>query len=432
MQRQLNANRAGLLAKDLQKGKPCPVCGSTKHPKIAALPKDHITEKQLEEREKALTAQRRSTAAASRTAGDAAAHAHELRTALQRDADGFFARRGDRYTGKPAAELTPDELKIALTAQQTSLTEGLRGLQADHLKLKQKTDRARSLAKQADLLNGQLTDLEKQRFAATRRAANAKAGHAAASARVQQMRETMPKRDNPDALTQLQDALARLRRDRAAAMAARDAAVHRLHTNRAAIDALQKTMRESAAAREKRAMWDNLSKTINGNLTGKIKLPFEQYVQAFYFDGVVEAANLRFTRMTDGQYRLLRRRSEAVGGKTALDLDVFDAYTGKTRPVGSLSGGESFMAALSLALGISDTIQQNAGGVVIETLFIDEGFGSLDSDSLEKAVDTLAGLAGGDKLIGVISHVEALQDRLTRQIHVTKTRAGSKAEIEIS
>ena len=428
MQRQLNANRAGLLAKDLQKGKPCPVCGSTKHPKIAALPKDHITEKQLEEREKALTAQRRSTAAASRTAGDAAAHAHELRAALQRDADGFFARRGDRYTGKPAAELTPDELKIALTAQQTSLTEGLRGLQADHLKLKQKTDRARSLAKQADLLNGQLADLEKQRFAATRRAANAKAGHAAASARVQQM----PKRDNPDALTQLQDALARLRRDRAAAMAARDAAVHRLHTNRAAIDALQKTMRESAAAREKRAMWDNLSKTINGNLTGKIKLPFEQYVQAFYFDGVVEAANLRFTRMTDGQYRLLRRKSEAVGGKTALDLDVFDAYTGKTRPVGSLSGGESFMAALSLALGISDTIQQNAGGVVIETLFIDEGFGSLDSDSLEKAVDTLAGLAGGDKLIGVISHVEALQDRLTRQIHVTKTRAGSKAEIEIS
>ena len=327
MQRQLNANRAGLLAKDLQKGKPCPVCGSTKHPKIAALPKDHITEKQLEEREKALTAQRRSTAAASRTAGDAAAHAHELRAALQRDADGFFARRGDRYTGKPAAELTPDELKIALTAQQTSLTEGLRGLQADHLKLKQKTDRARSLAKQADLLNGQLADLEKQRFAATRRAANAKAGHAAASARVQQMRETMPKRDNPDALTQLQDALARLRRDRAAAMAARDAAVHRLHTNRAAIDALQKTMRESAAAREKRAMWDNLSKTINGNLTGKIKLPFEQYVQAFYFDGVVEAANLRFTRMTDGQYRLLRRKSEAVGGKTTLDLDVFDAST---------------------------------------------------------------------------------------------------------
>ena len=431
MQRQLNANRAGLLAKDLQKGKPCPVCGSTKHPKIAALPKDHITEKQLEEREKALTAQRRKTADASRAAGDAAAHAAELRATLLREADAFFARRGARYEGKPAAELTPDELKIALTAQQTGLTEGLRGLQADHLKLKQKTDRAKSLAKQADILTRQLAELDKQQFAATRRAANAKAGHAAAAARVQQMQETMPKREDPDTLPKLQAALSRLRADRATAMAARDAAVHRLHTNRAALAGLDKTMRQSAAARDKRAMWDNLSKTINGNLAGKVKLPFEQYVQAFYFDGVVEAANLRFTRMTDGQYRLLRRKSEAVGGKTALDLDVFDAYTGKTRPVGSLSGGESFMAALCLALGISDTIQQNAGGVTIETLFIDEGFGSLDADALEKAVDTLAGLAGGDKLIGVISHVEALQDRLTRQVRVTKTRAGSKAEIVV-
>ena len=251
MQRQLNANRAGLLARELEKGKPCPVCGSTRHPKIAALPKGHITEKQLEEREKELTAQRRSTAAASRTAGDAAAHAHELRTALQRDADGFFARRGDRYTGKPAAELTPDELKTALTAQQESLTEGLRGLQADHLKLKQKTDRAKSLARQAELLSSQLADLDKQSFAANRRAANAKAGHAAATARVQQMQETMPKRDNPDALAQLQDALARLRRDRAAAMTARDAAVHRLHTNRAALEALQNAMKASATSDRK-------------------------------------------------------------------------------------------------------------------------------------------------------------------------------------
>lgn len=103
----------GLAGQGLEKRQALPVCGSTRHPKIAALPKDHITEKQLEEREKELTAQRRSTAAASRTAGDAAAHANELQTALQRDVDGFFARRGDRYTGKPAAELTADELRDA-------------------------------------------------------------------------------------------------------------------------------------------------------------------------------------------------------------------------------------------------------------------------------------------------------------------------------
>ena len=429
LQRQLNANRAGLLALQLQPGQPCPVCGATEHPHPAELPQDHVTEQALEAREQALTAQRRATAASSRTAGDAAARAAELRAALTREAAAFFARRGARYTGKPAAELDDAGLRAALEQQQHSLAEGLAGLQARHAEFKRQAEQARALATRLENLNTQRAALEKQAFAAQRKVANAKAGHAAATARVQQLQQAMPARETEETLRKLQQALGRLRAASAAAITARDDAARRLHANRAALDALDKALRQLAAARKKHAMWDNLSKTINGNLAGKVKLPFEQYVQAFYFDGVVEAANLRFVRMTDGQYRLQRRQSEALGGKTALDLDVFDAYTGKTRPVGSLSGGESFMAALCLALGISDTIQQNAGGVTIETLFIDEGFGSLDADSLEKAVDTLAGLAGGDKLIGVISHVEALQARLTRQIRVTKTRAGSQAEI---
>ena len=429
LQRQLNADRAGLLAQQLQDGQPCPVCGALEHPHPASLPENHVTEQELEEREQALTAQRRDTAASSRTAGDAAVRARELRTVLVRDAGQFFARRAGRYTGAPAGELEPAALRAALEEQQKSLTEGLTGLREQYAAFQRQSEEIRALTTRLDNLNDQKNVLEKQAFAAARKAANAKAGHAAAAARLQQMRQSLPEERDDGVLDKLQRALEKLRADRAAATTARDAAVHRLHTNRAALDGLQKTMRQLAAAREKNAMWDNLSKTINGNLAGKVKLPFEQYVQAFYFDGVVEAANLRFSRMTDGQYRLLRRKSEALAGKTALDLDVFDAYTGKTRPVGSLSGGESFMAALCLALGISDTIQQSAGGVSIETLFIDEGFGSLDADSLEKAVDTLAGLAGADKLIGVISHVEALQSRLTRQVRVTKTRAGSKAEI---
>lgn len=223
MQRQLNANRAGLLAQELVDGQPCPVCGAVHHPHPAALPQDHVTEKALEDHEKTLTAQRRKTADASRAAGDAAAHAAELRATLLREADAFFARRGARYEGKPAAELTPDELWDTLLAQQKSLADGLAGLQADHKKFKQQADKARALADQLDNLNRQLAGLEKQAFAATRKSANAKAGHAAAAARVQQMQETMPKREDPDTLPKLQAALSRLRADRATAMAARDA-----------------------------------------------------------------------------------------------------------------------------------------------------------------------------------------------------------------
>ena len=431
MQRQLNANRAGLLAQELHAGSPCPVCGSRQHPKIAELPKNHVTEKELEQREKLLMNQRRTTADASRIAGEAVTRAEELRSLIVRQADEFFAKRGARYTGRPAAELDNPALYEALSAQQSSLDDGLLGLHKQLNQYKKETEQLDAVVHRLEILNQQMSVLEKQSFAAVRRATNAKAGHAAALARVQQLQETLPRHNDPETLNKLMAALQRLQTDRAAAIALRDAAVQRQNANRAAQQGLQTTRKKWEAARQKRTMWDNLSKTINGNLAGKIKLPFEQYVQAFYFDGVVEAANLRFTRMTDGQYKLLRRKSESLSGKTALDLDVFDAYTGKTRPVGSLSGGESFMAALSLALGISDTIQQNAGGVAIETLFIDEGFGSLDADSLEKAIDTLAGLAGSDKLVGVISHVEGLQDRLTRQIQVSKTRAGSRAEVVV-
>ena len=179
-------------------------------------------------------------------------------------------------------------------------------------------------------------------------------------------------------------------------------------------------------------MLRDLSETAAGTVKGKPHLSLEQYVQAFYFDQVIEAANLRFTRMTEGRYALLRRDDrETLGTPQALDIDILDHYTGMKRPVGSLSGGESFQAALSMALGLSDIVQAHAGGVEIDALFIDEGFGSLDSTSLQQALLALQELSGQRKFIGVISHVPDLKTQIERQIIVEKTAEGSALRLQL-
>ena len=178
-------------------------------------------------------------------------------------------------------------------------------------------------------------------------------------------------------------------------------------------------------------IYEDLSKTANGTLSGK-KIEFEQYVQATYFDMVIIEANKRLQKMTENRYYLVRKKeAEKKNDKIGLELDVIDNYTGKKRDVKSLSGGESFKAALSLALGLSDVIQSYSGGVVIDTLFIDEGFGSLDSESREQAINTLSLLIDNNKLIGIISHVTELKERIDKKIIVTKTNDGSKVEIEV-
>ena len=167
--------------------------------------------------------------------------------------------------------------------------------------------------------------------------------------------------------------------------------------------------------------------------SGNGKITLEQYIQAAGFDGIIRAANRRLLPMSDGQFELYRRQ-DAVSKQSNcfLDLEVLDHYTGHRRPVNNLSGGESFKASLSLALGLSDTVSSNLGGLQMDALFIDEGFGTLDQKSIESALEILLNLSEASKLVGIISHREELIEAIPQQIRVKKTREGSRLEFELT
>ena len=183
-----------------------------------------------------------------------------------------------------------------------------------------------------------------------------------------------------------------------------------------------------ADARRENAICTRLYNLVTGQ-TGNGKITLEQYIQASGFDGIIRAANRRLLPMSDGQFELYRRE-DAPGKRssTFLDLEVLDNYTGHRRPVGNLSGGESFKASLSLALGLSDTVSSSLGGIQMDALFVDEGFGTLDRRSIESAMETLLTLSGTGKLVGIISHREELMESIPQQIRVKKTLDGSRIE----
>ncbi|MDR2658058.1 MAG: SMC family ATPase [Oscillospiraceae bacterium] len=201
----------------------------------------------------------------------------------------------------------------------------------------------------------------------------------------------------------------------------RDEAKISLDRSRMILDELRKAGKRLEHAEEALVEIKELSDTANG------KLDFETYAQAAYFDRVLRAANLRLVMMSQHRYTMLRKEDAVDARKRAgLDIEVLDSFTGKCRSASSLSGGESFMASLALALGLSDVLQQNVGGIHLDAMFIDEGFGSLDSEVLDLAIRTLTDMTGGSRVIGVISHVAELRDRIDKQIRVSKTSGGSK------
>ena len=226
------------------------------------------------------------------------------------------------------------------------------------------------------------------------------------------------------------DAAVEQRDDLVGALAAWDKETKHIETTLASLETLEQVMGE---AREEVTFLSRLNDLANGGEQGFKNVTFERYVLGAILDEVVYAANLRLQTMSRNRYSL--ERSDYTGGgrgKQGLDLAVMDAFTGQSRPANTLSGGETFLASMALALGLADVIQSYAGGIHMDTMFIDEGFGTLDPDTLELAMETLVKLQSSGRLIGMISHVPELKTRIPAHLEVTRGDDGSTAKFVIN
>ena len=206
----------------------------------------------------------------------------------------------------------------------------------------------------------------------------------------------------------------------------RDKISNRFSSNQKTLESISEKLRDAERLENRYRLTKSLSDTANGAITGKTKITLEAYIQMTYFDRILARANTRLMVMSGGQYEMKRRdTSEGKINVGGLEIDVIDHYNSSTRAVNTLSGGESFKASLSLALGLSDEVQSNSGGIRLDTMFVDEGFGTLDEDSLKNALGALSTLSRDTRLVGIISHVNELKEKIDRQIVITKDRDGA-------
>jgi len=194
--------------------------------------------------------------------------------------------------------------------------------------------------------------------------------------------------------------------------------------NESAVKRITKTAKSLLEMRERHKWLKALSDTANGDVSGREKIKLETYIQSAYFEKIISKANVRLMQMSGAKYELKRRNTGSIQSQSGLDLDIIDHYNDTERDVKTLSGGESFLASLSLALGLSDEIQSYAGGIRLDSMFIDEGFGSLDENTLSQAMHALMSISQNNRLVGIISHVRELNERIDRKIVVTKMRIG--------
>ena len=459
--------QAGILASALTEGVACPVCGSVSHPAPAPLADHAPTQDAVDAAQGRADAARKkaetASAKAGRLEGERAQLEQTLKSAEEKllkgqslenamtdccrelaaaEAEGKTLAIQEQRRKALEAALPGLEQKIkALTERQTADAQTAAALEATIRERAAQMETAAAALPYAgeEILLGEIDGRKKERTALENALNAAREHHRTVEGKLTALRgrieatQTALDAQEPidfdaanEELTQVSTQLAALRQSG-------NAASGRLSVNRQVKAGLERTAGELTALEEKLRWLEPLAKTANGSLSGKERLMLETFVQTTYFDRIIACANTRLLRMTDGQYELIRHTEAADGRRlTGLELDVIDHYNGSERSVRTLSGGESFKASLSLALGLSEMIQRQSGGIRFDTMFVDEGFGSLDEESLRQAITTLTNLSGADRLVGIISHVAELKERIDKQIVVTKTRDGySQARIRL-
>ncbi len=486
--------RAGILAQTLAEGQPCPVCGSTNHPRPAQLPAEAVTEADLKQSKAALERARqakddllkevekakgglqtqgeqlkqqvlKALAEAGQPQTEETAKGEELTAQLQQAARNIDTKIQDekqkqqKLGQKCLAYIEAARLKGGQTARPAGVKQAIELAQQAAAEVQRlQSTAAGSLETLRQSLREQQTGVEtcQAEFAAVLQ----EKGFAdeaqfksllATEEEISQTEETLNQyhqavQTNKEQLAQaMEDAKGRVLVDEAALQQQVQAQARLVADLQTESNLLQTRLTQNgrlqqniaaqkeplAAACQESQLCSQLYNLISGNISEKNKITFEQYIQAAGFDNIIAAANRRLLPMSDGQFELFRvQEAGNKRSKASLDLEVQDNFTGQRRPVGNLSGGESFKASLSLALGLSDTVSGDLGGVQMDVLFVDEGFGTLDRKSIENALDILLSLSGANKLVGIISHREELVENIPQQIRVRKSKNGSSIEID--
>lgn len=470
-------DQAGILAAELAENQPCPVCGSLHHPSPAVKTDDAPTretveqsQKRWEESKTAMDEAGRKAAALRGTRDSSLQHMEEKAKGLNMPTEPVtlketlmeeqkrFRSKWKEVTEALAASEAAAEAKVVLEEkletlqkkqeedeeayrklelESARLQEQIENLSANYSELKETLpypDRE-SAGKAASLLDREIREIREAVQSAEENEKAAAGRIQEAEGRMDELQKQIREGESAEAMTSVELAENQKKKKEEQLRLQAEAKEDNLiwETNSAAAGSIRKLSGEREQAARKYSMLQNLADTANGNLSGKQRIQLETYVQQQLFDRILVRANTRFRVMSGDQYDLVRRKEYQKNQQSGLDLDVVDHYNGTTRSVSTLSGGESFMASLSLALGLSDEIQESAGGVQLDALFVDEGFGSLDEETLDQAMKAIQTLAeDGGRIVGIISHVTELQNRIDRQLLVRKMKSGgSTATINI-